>query len=117
MMIGRQTAKERVASFLLLLHARKGVRANEVLNLPVGRKDVADYLGLTVETVSRILAELKRAGLIKFLRTNRQIVIRNVGVLRAVAEGNENELELNDQKPRSTLDDNRHLIKGADECP
>ena len=86
-MISRQSAKERVTSFLLLLHANKGLCANEILDLPLGREDFADYLGLTVETVSRVLTTLREVGSIKFLRNPRQIMIRDINALRAVAEG------------------------------
>src|SRR5215467_2322470 len=55
-MVGRQTAKERVAAFLLLLFERTGTKSIE---LAMGRQDIADYLSLTMETVSRILSLFK----------------------------------------------------------
>lgn len=65
-LLGRQTAEERVASFLLQMHDRwsriHGASAN--VSLPMSRQDIADYLGLTIETVSRTLTSLARSGLI-----------------------------------------------------
>lgn len=73
LLLGRKTALERVASFIqarLELHAPApcASRTNEsiCLTLPMNRTDLADYLGLTVETISRSFAHLKRDGLIDF---------------------------------------------------
>jgi len=63
-MLGRQTAKERVVGFLLRLAERSGVGDGETIELPMSRQDMADYLGLTIETVCRVLSELKRRRLI-----------------------------------------------------
>ncbi|MDP1627407.1 helix-turn-helix domain-containing protein [Parvibaculum sp.] len=87
-MLGRQTVKERVTSFLLMMLDRQG-RAGENgdrLDLPMGRQDIADYLGLTIETVCRALSDLKRNGAIKAPGT-REIVVTNATLLRATAEG------------------------------
>ena len=86
-MIGRHSAKERVASFLLLLQERTEIRAREKLDLPIGREDFADYLGLTVETVSRALSELRRTGLIRFLKNPRQLAILDLDALQTAANG------------------------------
>ena len=64
--LGRKSAKERVASFLLQLSrraARLGLPSNPII-LPMSRADIADYLGLTIETVSRTMTRLKTAGII-----------------------------------------------------
>ena len=66
LLLGRKTAKERLASFLLTLSrnaARRGQVADPV-NLPMSRSDIGDFLGLTTETVSRTFTQLKKAGLI-----------------------------------------------------
>ena len=63
-MLGRQTAKERVLSFLIRLAESTGAKDGEIVELPMNRQDMADYLGLTIETVSRVLTDLKRLHLI-----------------------------------------------------
>jgi CRP-like cAMP-binding protein len=60
--LGRRTAAERVASFLIELAER--LRAGAELSLAMSRQDIADYLGLTIETVSRTLTQLQVDGLI-----------------------------------------------------
>ncbi len=63
LVLGRKTACEKVASFLMDLAEREG--ADEVA-LPMGRQDMADYLGLTIETVSRMLTQLQGASVVEF---------------------------------------------------
>lgn len=62
--LGRKTACERVASFLISLAQRCGVERR--VSMPMGRQDVADYLGLTIETVSRMLTQLQSASVVEF---------------------------------------------------
>jgi CRP/FNR family nitrogen fixation transcriptional regulator len=70
--LGRQNAVERVAAFLLEMSERQaGLRRIE---LPMSRTDIADYLGLTIETVSRVLSRLKQKGVIR-LPTLRSVEI------------------------------------------
>lgn len=62
--LGRKTACERVAGFLMSLAQRDG--AGPRVALPMSRQDVADYLGLTIETVSRMLTQLQSASVVEF---------------------------------------------------
>ena len=63
LVLGRQNGAEKIAAFLLDVHERQG--AGRVIDLPMQRCDIADYLGLSFETVSRILTRLKTAGTIR----------------------------------------------------
>jgi len=73
-----KTAQERVAGFLLEM-AERGSNGNSV-ELPMSRQDIADYLGLTIETVSRTLTNLENAAAIE-LPSSRRIVLRNRSAL------------------------------------
>ena len=84
--LGQRSAKERVVSFLLALAERNGTREGGTLDIPMGRQDIADYLGLTIETVCRALSELKRQHLID-IPDRTHIGIRNLEALRDIAEG------------------------------
>lgn len=64
LLLGRKTARERVASFLAALARRSRTNGRASLELPMSRADIADYLGLTIETVSRTLTSFRREGLI-----------------------------------------------------
>jgi CRP/FNR family nitrogen fixation transcriptional regulator len=73
-----KTAQERVIGFLLEMAARGS--NGSVIELPMSRQDIADYLGLTIETVSRTLTILENAATIA-VPTSRQIVLRNRAAL------------------------------------
>lgn len=86
MVLGRQTARERVASFLLVLLDRIGFEEDGLLDVPMSRQDIADNLGLTIETVCRVLSELKRGGLID-IPNQRQLHLLDVEALQSLAAG------------------------------
>jgi CRP-like cAMP-binding protein len=73
-----KTAQERVAAFLLEMADR--VSGGDAVELPMSRQDIADYLGLTIETVSRTLTHLEHAAAIE-LPSSRRIVLRNRSAL------------------------------------
>lgn len=64
-LLGRRTASERIASFLIDMRQRLRTGPDGAFALPMCRVDIADYLGLTIETVSRRLTKLDRGGVIK----------------------------------------------------
>ncbi len=72
------TAKERVGAFLLEMAER--VSSGNQIELTMSRQDIADYLGLTIETVSRTLTELESSATIE-LPTSRRVVLRNRAAL------------------------------------
>jgi CRP/FNR family nitrogen fixation transcriptional regulator len=74
-----KTARERVVSFLLEM-AERGP-TDEPVTLPMSRQDIADYLGLTIETVSRTLTSLESVEAIA-LPNSRRIVLRDRAALR-----------------------------------
>jgi hypothetical protein len=73
--LGRTTAEAKVGCFLLRMTERLSVASTDPLLLPISREDVADYLALSVETVSRSLTQLKRRGVIRLLGTRRIRII------------------------------------------
>jgi CRP/FNR family nitrogen fixation transcriptional regulator len=81
LLLGRATACERVARFLLDIAARF---RGELVSLPMSRQDMADYLGLTIETISRMLGRLQAEGLVEFVGA-RRYRIRRPGALAGMA--------------------------------
>jgi CRP/FNR family nitrogen fixation transcriptional regulator len=79
LLLGRKNAMERVATFLLKMDRRLAVAG--MMALPMCRRDIGDYLGLTLETVSRALSQLHSDGVLGFSGA-RQIVLRNRQRLR-----------------------------------
>jgi CRP-like cAMP-binding protein len=88
MVLGCVSARDRVAAFLSLLGNRIGTHAGGRVgfDLPMSRADIADYLGLTTETVSRSLTELRQAKLIAIERVH-HVVLLQPNALDALAEG------------------------------
>ena len=83
MMLGRMSAPERVATFLLDMFERRD--AVRTLDLPMSRNDIADYLGLTIETVCRVMSGFKRSGMIG-IPTPHRIELRDRAALAAIGE-------------------------------
>ena len=70
------TAEERIIRFLIDMVQRGSPREDNLINLPMARRDIADYLGLTLETVSRVLWDFERRGAIE-ISGRHSIVLRN----------------------------------------
>jgi CRP/FNR family transcriptional regulator len=85
--LGRKTALEKVASFLLLiarnLDPTAPARRSTAFSLPMARTDIADFLGLTIETVSRQLTKLSAGGVIKV--RNRSVEVPDLAKLESVS--------------------------------
>jgi len=82
LLLGRKNALERLAAFLMEMARRSD--SSDVLDLAMPRHDIADYLGLTLETVSRMFAELKEAGIIR-LESARRVHLVDMAKLKAMA--------------------------------
>lgn len=88
-LLGRKTAAERLASFFLMLAEKLGKSTPapvRFVDLSMSRSDIADYLGLTKETVSRVLSMLKRGRLIRLEALDRVEILDREG-LREIADG------------------------------
>ncbi|QRM27313.1 helix-turn-helix domain-containing protein [Microvirga sp. VF16] len=78
LLLGRKSALEKIATFLLDLAERTA--DDDALDLPMSRMDIADHLGLTIETVSRSFTQLERQGVIE-LPSARHVVLSNKAAL------------------------------------
>lgn len=87
LLLGRKTAAERVASFLFSMFEHPTYEGNDgqTVELPMTRTDIADYLGITQETVCRVLGQLKRKGVIRITDPHR-IELLQGDVLEDAAE-------------------------------
>jgi len=86
--LGRQSALERVASFFVHLAARNRATDKSKIEIPMTRQDIADYLGLTIEAVCRMLTKLKGSGTID-IPDRHTILVRNMAALRRAAQPEE----------------------------
>ena len=83
LVVGKQNALEKVAVFLVDLFERQG--ANGTIDLPMTRTDIGDYLGMTIETVSRSFSKLRAMGIIR-LESTRCVKVLNLTALRRMGE-------------------------------
>lgn len=81
LLLGRKTAQERVASFLVEMDDRCG--GTGMIDLPMSRRDVADYLGLTLETVSRAISQMRSHGLLR-LSNARHVELNRIRLQEAM---------------------------------
>jgi CRP/FNR family transcriptional regulator, anaerobic regulatory protein len=89
--LGRKTAAEKVASFLLMIARNIDPTAPmdrkvQTFDLPLSRAEIADFLGLTIETVSRQLTHLRKSGMIR-VEPNRRIVVGDLDKLAECSGG------------------------------
>jgi CRP-like cAMP-binding protein len=89
LILGRFTALERVALFLMEMAERSDDRAAAAIVLPMSRYDIADYLALSVETICRTVTELKHRGVIALSGPHRVSIV-DQGALRRYATGKPN---------------------------
>ena len=87
-LLGRKTAEERIASFLLSLFERIGrvEEEDDIIDLPMSRTDIADHLGLSTETVSRTFTGLARRGLLS-LPSAQTVVLSDREALQDIGAG------------------------------
>lgn len=86
MLLGKRTAEERLASFLLSLsmrYSQRGLSPTE-FNLPMSRQDIGNYLGLAIETVSRLFAQFQEKQMVQVNR--RRVVITDLRRIKAMVE-------------------------------
>lgn len=84
LILGCQDAREKLASFFLRLAGRTQLKSGNRLDLPMGRQDIADHLGLTIETVCRTIRAMHRAGIVTVPNVH-EIVLADLPALRALA--------------------------------
>jgi len=82
LLLGRKTAQEKIATFLL--HLAERIDDDDQVELPMQRSDIADHLGLTIETVSRTLTALTRRGLIRLAAGGRSVVLADRPALQVL---------------------------------
>lgn len=85
-LLGRCKAIASVASFILGLRQLSEENSNSKLATPMVRSDIADYLGLTIETVSRSFSTLKRNRVIDF-RNSREVTVLDIERLISISKG------------------------------
>jgi len=88
-LLSKNTADQRVAALLISISARNARRglSSTHFRLPMSRTDIGNYLGLTVETVSRVLSRLQKINVLAV--DNKEITISDVDGLRAIADGSD----------------------------
>jgi CRP/FNR family nitrogen fixation transcriptional regulator len=81
LLLGRRSASQKVAAFLVEMADRAA--CDRIIDLAMARQDIADYLNLTIETVSRTLSNLERAAIIS-LPTTRRVGVKDGEALRRI---------------------------------
>ncbi len=81
-----QSARERLASFVQHMSQEEQLVYGDRIDIPMSRQEIADYLGLTIETICRVLATLRNDGILEIPNAH-QLVVKRPDILRAIAEG------------------------------
>jgi len=85
LLLGRKTAQERLATFILMMRRRAASPTDpSVVILPMSRQDIGDYLGLTIETVSRTITRLRKSGAIELLDSS-HVLIHDADAMKALS--------------------------------
>ena len=89
LLLGNMRAEQRFAAFLINLSSRYAARgySSTTFQLRMSREEIGNYLGLTIESISRLLSRLKKQGLLRV--ANREIELLDITRMRAVAAGTE----------------------------
>ena len=87
LLLGNMASEQRFSAFLVNLSSRYAARgyASTSLQLRMGREEIGNYLGLTIESISRLIAKFKKAGLLEV--SNREVRILDMPRLREIASG------------------------------
>ncbi|MEY9626396.1 Crp/Fnr family transcriptional regulator [Sinorhizobium fredii] len=89
-LLSRRSADEKLANFLLMMAQDRHGDRTPVIDLPMARLDIADYLGMTIETVSRTITKLASSGIIAS-PVKRSIIVLKMQALQSIAEGDDND--------------------------
>ncbi len=89
-LLSRRCAEEKLANFFLLMRRNENCKRTPIVDLPMTRLDIADYLGMTIETVSRTITKLANSGVIA-TPGRRSVMVLKMETLRALADGDESE--------------------------
>lgn len=81
-----QSARERMASFVQHMSQEEQLVFGNRIDIPMSRQEIADYLGLTIETICRVLAAMRNDGILEIPNAH-QLVVKRPDILRAIAEG------------------------------
>jgi CRP/FNR family transcriptional regulator, anaerobic regulatory protein len=87
-LLSRRSADEKLANFFLMMRRSENCSRPPVVDLPMARLDIADYLGMTIETVSRTVTKLVNSGIIA-TPGRRSITVLKMELLRSLADGDE----------------------------
>ncbi|MDK1491244.1 Crp/Fnr family transcriptional regulator [Sinorhizobium sp. 7-81] len=89
-LLSRRSAEAKLANFFLMMRRNENCKRTSVVDLPMTRLDIADYLGMTIETVSRTITKLANNGVIA-IPERRSVTVLKMETLRSLADGDDSE--------------------------